>query len=313
LKNAAQALNPKTDSAFQDGIPLGYIFTVTSDERARLSKMVEPLAKKYKDKIQFGTVDVETFGSLADDLHLENNHWPAFAIREPVTNLRFPLNDCQELSEQKLDKFLADFMNGKLKPTIKSQPLPEMQKGPVIDVVALNYDDIVVNNEKDVLIEFYTQWCVPCRALLPTYEKLAQLYASDKTLKDQVTIAKMDAEANDVRDRDIRGFPTFKLFPTGSKESPVLYGGPSTLRDMAKFIRDNGKHKAELDWKSGAMGDELSDRWLQTSLSGNERCSPDSEECGTEMGQNDKGKHAGAPQKSPSLMVKSTSADHGEL
>jgi hypothetical protein len=48
-------------------------------------------------------------------------------------------------------------INGKFKPTIKSQLLPEMQKGPAIDVVALNYDNIVMNNEKDVLIEFYTQ------------------------------------------------------------------------------------------------------------------------------------------------------------
>jgi hypothetical protein len=126
-------------------------------------------------------------------------------------------------------------------------------------------------------------------------------------------LQKMDAEANDVRGRDIRGFPSFKLFPAGSKESPILYGGPSTLRDMAKFIRDNGKHKAEVDWESGVMGDELSDRRPQTLLGGNEACSPDSEKCVTEMGQSSKGKHAGTPQNSPSLMAKITSADHSEL
>jgi protein disulfide-isomerase A1 len=69
----------------------------------------------------------------------------------------------------------------------------------------------------------------------------------------------MNAEANDARDRDIWGFPTFKLFPASFKESSKLYGSPSMLRDMAKFIRDNGKHKAKVDWKSGAMGDELSE------------------------------------------------------
>jgi hypothetical protein len=48
---------------------------------------------KYRNKILFGTVDIEIDDSMAEDLHLKSNHWPAFAIREPVRNLRFPLND----------------------------------------------------------------------------------------------------------------------------------------------------------------------------------------------------------------------------
>lgn len=217
--------------------------------------MVEPLAKKYRNKILFGIVDIEIDDSMAEDLHLKSNHWPAFAIREPVRNLRFPLNDQRELLKQDLDKFVESFMNGKLKPTIKSEPVPEMQKSPLVEVVALSYDEIVMNKDKDVFMEFYTQWCVPCKALLPTLEKLAHAYASDPTVKGQVTIAKMDAEANDFPDRDIRGFPWFKLYPAGSKDSPVLYSGPGTVEDWAKFIRDNGTHKAGLEIKSGASGD----------------------------------------------------------
>ena len=217
--------------------------------------MVEPLAKKYRNKILFGTVDIVIDDSMAEGLHLKSNHWPAFAIREPVRNLRFPLNDQRELLEQDLDKFVESFINSKLKPTIKSEPVPEMQKSPLVEVVALSYDGIVMNKDKDVLMEFYTQWCGPCKALLPTFEKLAQAYASDPSVKDRVTIAKMDAEANDFPDRDIRGFPWFKLYPAGSKDSPVIYGGSRTLEDWAKFIRDNGTHKAELEFKSGASAD----------------------------------------------------------
>ena len=209
--------------------------------------MVEPLAKKYRNKILFGTVDIEIDDSMAEDLHLKSNHWPAFAIREPVRNLRFPINDQRELLEQDLDKFVESFLNGKLKPTIKSEPVPKLQKSPLVEVVGLSYDEIVMNKDKDVLVEFYTQWCGPCKALLPTLEKLAQAYASDPSVKDRVTIAKMDAEANDFPDRDVRGFPCFKLYPAGSKDSPIIYGGSRTLEDWAKFIRDNGTHKAELD------------------------------------------------------------------
>ena len=45
-----------------------------------------------------------------------------------------------------------------MKPSIKSQPVPETQEGPVIVVVAHNYDEIVLDDDKDVLIEFYAPW-----------------------------------------------------------------------------------------------------------------------------------------------------------
>jgi len=178
-------------------------------------------------------------------LHLEPDEWPAFAIKDAVKGQRFPLDQGQQLSEQVLGSFVNDFIDGKLKPTRKSEPVPETQQGPVTVIVGHTYDDLVINNEKDVLVDYYTQWCVPCKAMAPTYEKLASLYASNPTGSDRVTIAKVDAEANDVPG-DIRGFPTFKLFPAGSKESPVPYDGPWTIVDFANFVRDNGKHKFDV-------------------------------------------------------------------
>jgi protein disulfide-isomerase A1 len=59
-----------------------------------------------------------------------------------------------------------------------------------------------------------------------------------------VTIAKVDATANDVPD-EIQGFPTIKLFPAGSKDSPVDYAGSRTIEDLANFVKENGKHKVD--------------------------------------------------------------------
>ena len=60
--------------------------------------------------------------------------------------------------------------------------------------VGKNFDEVVNDPERDVLIEFYAPWCGHCKSLAPKYEELAE------KLKDEpgVTIAKMDATANDV-------------------------------------------------------------------------------------------------------------------
>lgn len=129
-------------------------------------------------------------------------------------------------------------MAGSVEPSVKSEPIPEKQEGPVTVVVAKNYQDVVIDNEKDVLLEFYAPWCGHCKALSPKYDELAGMF---KPFADKITIAKVDATANDVPD-EIGGFPTIKLFKAGSKDEPIDYSGSRTVEDLANFIRDNGSH-----------------------------------------------------------------------
>lgn len=91
--------------------------------------------------------------------------------------------------------------------------------------------------------------------LAPKYEELAALYFNDPSHSKQVIVAKVDATSNDVPD-EIAGFPTIKMFPAGSKESPIEYAGERTVRDLAEFIKENGKYK--VDAYVGAGGDEES-------------------------------------------------------
>ena len=48
---------------------------------------------------------------------------------------------------------------GKAKPHVKSAPLPKDDKSPLKTVVASNFEKIVNDKNKDVLIEFYAPWC----------------------------------------------------------------------------------------------------------------------------------------------------------
>src|ERR1700761_4917632 len=181
----------------QAGIPLAYIFAETEEERTTLAKELKPLAEKYKGKINFATIDAKAFGQHAGNLNLEVGKWPAFAIQDTVKNEKFPYEQGKEITEKTIGEFVAEFDSGEIKPSIKSEPIPESQDGPVTIVVAHSYKDIVLDDTKDVLIEFYAPWCGHCKSLAPKYDELGELFAP---FADKVVIAKVDATANDVPD-----------------------------------------------------------------------------------------------------------------
>lgn len=209
--------------------------------------------------MNFATIDAKSFGAHATNLNLEDGKWPAFAIQDTVKNTKFPYSQEKKITHDDISKFVQDFVDGKVEASVKSEPIPEKQEGPVQVVVAHNYKDIVIDNENDVLLEFYAPWCGHCKAyvsflhpsstrspltgshrLAPKYDELAAMYPASS----KVTIAKVDATANDVPD-EVQGFPTIKLFPAGAKTEPLTYSGSRTIEDLAAFIKENGKYKVD--------------------------------------------------------------------
>lgn len=236
-------VGPETYQGYMTaGIPLAYIFAETEDERKELAKEFKTIAKKYRSKINFATIDAKAFGQHASNLNLEVGKWPAFAIQDTVKNLKFPYDQEKKLDAKEIGEFVDKFSSGNLKPSIKSEPVPEKQDGPVTVVVAHNYDEIVLDDKKDVLIEFYAPWCGHCKALAPKYDELGELF---KPFSDKVTIAKVDATANDVPD-DIQGFPTIKLYLAGKKSEPITYSGGRTVEELAAFVKESGTHSVDV-------------------------------------------------------------------
>jgi len=163
---------------------------------------------------------------------------------EAMKKFAFPKAE-KELSESNLSAFLSDFTAGKLKAHLKSEAVPTgEEEAPVKTVVGLNFESIVLDTTKDVLLEFYAPWCGHCKSLAPEWEKLGQKIKDAGAAASSVVIAKMDATANEVDfpGVNVKGFPTILYFPScreGEAKRVVEYDGSRDMDGFVEFLRKN--------------------------------------------------------------------------
>ncbi|GAA6077861.1 protein disulfide-isomerase A4 [Tachysurus ichikawai] len=161
---------------------------------------------------------------------------------------KYPMEP-EEFDSDVLREFVLAFKKGKLKPIVKSQPVPKNNKGPVKVVVGKTFDEIVMDTKKDVLIEFYAPWCGHCKKMEPEYLSLAKKYKNEKNL----VIAKMDATANDVPHGayKVEGFPTIYFAPSSKKQNPIQFsGGERNVESLSKFVEE---HATKLSHKKDEL------------------------------------------------------------
>ena len=94
-----------------------------------------------------------------------------------------------------------------------------------IEVTDANFDEIVLQSEKPVLVDFWAEWCGPCRMIGPLVAELSDDYSG------KAVITKMDVDSNPgtAAKYGIRNIPTILFFKNGEVADKQVGAVPKTI------------------------------------------------------------------------------------
>jgi len=102
----------------------------------------------------------------------------------------------------------------------------------IVHVSDATFDTEVLSSETPVLVDFWAEWCGPCKMIAPVLDEIAEEY--DGKLK----VVKVDVDANpEIPPKfGIRGIPTLIIFKGGSAEATKV--GALSKSQLADFIKE---------------------------------------------------------------------------
>jgi thioredoxin len=95
----------------------------------------------------------------------------------------------------------------------------------ILHLQGVDFQNEVIRSELPVLVDFYADWCGPCKVISPVLERLAKEYA------DKVKFVKVDTDANQelAAGFGIMSIPTVMLFAKGKVEDIVVGAVPAPV------------------------------------------------------------------------------------
>jgi len=102
----------------------------------------------------------------------------------------------------------------------------------IVQVNAMNWNDIVLNSDMPVLVDFWAEWCGPCRIVGPIVEQLAQ------SLEGKVKVFKLNVDQNQeiAMKYNVQSIPSLVLFKNGKEIARTI--GLSPKEKYEKFVNN---------------------------------------------------------------------------
>ena len=103
----------------------------------------------------------------------------------------------------------------------------------ILKLTDAEFESQVIKSEIPILVDYWAEWCGPCKMIAPVLEEVAQ------ELSGKVLIGKLNVDENSQTPPKygIRGIPTLMLFKNG--ETVGTQVGALSKSDLIKFIEDN--------------------------------------------------------------------------
>ena len=103
----------------------------------------------------------------------------------------------------------------------------------VIHVTAESWETVVTNSDLPVLVDFWAEWCGPCRMVGPAVEQLSQ------TMSDKIKVAKLNVDENQeiAMKYDIQSIPSLLLFKAGKEIARTIGAAPK--ESYQKFVEQS--------------------------------------------------------------------------
>ena len=102
----------------------------------------------------------------------------------------------------------------------------------IVHVTDATFDEEVLNSELPVLVDFWAEWCGPCKMIAPVLDEIAGEYAG------KLKVAKVAVDANQAIPPKfgIRGIPTLIVFKGGNAEATKV--GALSKTQLTEFIQE---------------------------------------------------------------------------